>query len=142
MPVMRTYACPDCGGQFRHLHMTRDEPPPSECELCHADMTDAQPELPRVNIGGSAISRAVDKTYGQLEQQGLTNLRDGLREGDVAGPGLPNNAVTQYAAQTGHSFFQGSTVAMPQAMAGARQGAAASAEILRAIQLHHQGRTP
>jgi hypothetical protein len=107
-------------------------------------MEDAQPELPQVNIGGSATDRAVKLVYNQLEQtQGITDLKDNLREGDVAAPSsLPRNPVTQFAAETGHQYFQGSSVSVPEAMAGARQGANESAGIMKAIQQKHMGTRP
>mgnify|MGYP003344726765 CR=1 FL=1 len=64
MPVVRTYGCPDCGGSFDFLHMTRDEPPPAHCELCRAFMGEVEPELPGVNIGGTPASGPPDSTFG------------------------------------------------------------------------------
>lgn len=107
MPIMRTYECPDCNGRFRFLHMTRQEPPPAECELCGADMGGApEPALAAPAIGGSAIARSVDKIWNDASKNGVGNMRDGLREGDVAAPRV-SNPVTQYAEQVGHQYFQG-----------------------------------
>lgn len=107
MPVMRTYECPDCEGRFRFLHMTRNEPPPAACELCGADMGGApEPALAAPAIGGSPIARSVDKIWNDASKNGVSNMRDGLREGDTAGVRV-SNPVTQYADQVGHKYFQG-----------------------------------
>lgn len=149
MPIERTYACPDCGGRFRFLHMTRDEPAPAECELCGASFADEPTaELPAVHVGGSAISRSVDQVYAQLEQprydpegnlvaKGVTNLRDGLRPGDVAAMPV-SNAVTQAVDASGGSPWGGADVTgyVAQSKAGPRGDATG---VLSAIQRRRFG---
>lgn len=140
MPVMRTYRCPDCGGVFEFLHMSRNEPPPDNCELCQSSMQ-AVPELPKVNIGGSNISKAVDMTYAAAEESlGVTDLKDNLREGDIAAK-VPNNPVTQVAAQIGHNFWGGGggvLGAAPDLIAAAKQTAGPSIDALSSIQTRHR----
>jgi hypothetical protein len=65
-----------------------------------------------LSIGGSAISRATDHTYRLLETSTaeraaalnapslkVTDLKDNLREGDVAAK-APDNVVTRFARET------------------------------------------
>lgn len=99
--MLRTYRCFNCGRKFQFLHHPADEPPPGHCPYrdCGAsfrdDIESAAPE--QVNIGGSPIARSVDKMYRDLETTSaaraeasgnpalkVTNLKDNLREGDVA----------------------------------------------------------
>lgn len=110
MPILRTYLCPECQGKFEVLHMTRDEAPPLECELCSAYLgEEIEPEIPHIHVGGSNIARSVDDTWnklsadkydgeGNLVAKGLSDMNDNLRQGDVAAktPSVPNNLVSQY----------------------------------------------
>ena len=143
MPIERTYACPDCGGQFRFLHMTRQELPPDNCDLCGSDMTGEEPQLPRVNIGGSAIVKSVDQVYKHHEAStGHTDMKDGLREGDAAAvTRMPNNDVTRFAASSGHNFWQGNVGGMSteQLKADARPGAKIQRGVLEKMQSRHLG---
>ena len=142
MPISRTYECPDCGGRFRFLHMTRDEPPPSVCELCNAVFGDTpQAELPLPALGGSALARSVDMVAAQAEgpvrdsageaiAPGI-QLRDNVRTGEVAARQV-HNPVTQFMAETGTQVWQGAATSayVKQANAGGRPDNPA----LRAIQ--------
>ena len=123
MAITRTYECPDCEHQFRILHMSRDEEPPRFCPSCGTDMGEDPPQVFKMNIGGSPEGRSIDLTYKQIEESSIaraeeagdpslkiTDLKDSLREGDVAAK-IPNNPVTQYMAQTGHSAWQGGSAA-------------------------------
>ena len=125
MPISRKYKCPDCDGVFHFLHMTPAEGPPEHCELCGNYMgEEAEPELSAPSIGGSDLSRSVDKVYASMEREiGVTNLGDNLRVGDVAARSqakVPDNSVSQYAAQSGHTFWQGG--APTEYIAQSRQG--------------------
>jgi hypothetical protein len=84
MPVLFDYECGDCGARFEHLKMNREEPDP-ECQAC---LVIARKMPPRVNIGTNR-GRAVDIAQAEVEAQGFTNMKDNLREGDVAAPSLP-----------------------------------------------------
>lgn len=91
MPISRTYLCDDCQGQFNRLHWDRDEPVP-ECPYCASD---AARNIPGTfNITG-ARAKAIDIAQQIAEEDyGLTNMRDNLREGDIAamGPSAPQTA--------------------------------------------------
>lgn len=122
MPVTRTYGCPDCGNTFSFLHLNADEPPPDYCAKCGSFMGDDPTPLPAAPAIIGPKAKSIDETYRQLEESSaaraeaagdpslkITDLKDNLREGDVAAV-APNNPVTQYAAESGHQFFQGQTV--------------------------------
>ncbi len=141
MPIQRTYACPDCGEHFRFLHMTRDEPPPSECELCGADMDAPEPELSAVHIGGSSISKAVDMVYETQSAAGKqTNMKDSLREGDVAGMRVVND-VTRYADNSEHNYWHNNALygSGGTGTGGSRRDLKAQAGVISAMQSRHFG---
>ena len=101
MPVLRTYACSECSSSFEVFHKRSDEPPPRFCMSCGFDFEGGseaaalEVQLPKVNLGGSELSKSVEQTYRTLEaSSGVTNLRDGLRPGEVAARPV-DNIVTQ-----------------------------------------------
>ncbi len=132
MAVVRTYRCPDCGGTFRHYHFKRDDPPPEVCELCHGYMgEEPQPELsaPAISSGHpKTVREAVDSVYRQAEQfGGVTNMKDNLREGEVAAmPGSlgKGNPVQQVMQDSGFNPWGGGAAFGNAGVPGA--GAAAS----------------
>lgn len=142
MPVIRTYQCPDCSETFDFFHRTASEPPPAHCEVCKAPMFDVAPELPKVNIGGSNLSKSVDQTYAAAEASlGVTDMKDSLRDGEPAAK-VPVNTVTRVAAQMGHNFWGGGSPhigSAPELIAGARGAAQHSLGALSAIQSNHKG---
>jgi hypothetical protein len=90
---------------FEFYHRTSAEPPPAHCELCKAPMFDTAPELPKLNIGGSNLSKSVDQTYKMAESSlGVSDMKDSLREGDQAAK-VPLNTVSRTAAQMGHNYW-------------------------------------
>jgi hypothetical protein len=109
--VVRTYVCGDeeCGKQFE-MFQDRDEGPPKFCPECGAEVDpEAAPIPSRIAIGGSAIARSTDSTYRQLEESSaaraaeldapslkITNLKDNLREGDVAAKAPPDNIISRF----------------------------------------------
>ena len=140
MPINRTYECPECEGQFSFLHMTRDEPPPAHCPLCHAFVGEVEPQLPRINIGGSNIAKSVDAVQQSLE---LTNpnqqLQDRLRPGDVAAKPV-SNIITQVAENSGHNFWQGNAGSAATAeLISLGRGDKSAAGVLGAIQESRMG---
>ena len=116
-----TIRCATCGEKWSVI----SDSMPAFCIKCGAaDDSDSMPVPTQVNIGGSAIARSVDKMYRDTEASSavraemagdpslkITNMRDNLREGDVAAMPV-NNAVTQYAdmahKEMGFNYFQAS----------------------------------
>lgn len=155
MAKLRTYQCDACEGKFEFMHHPSDEPPPAFCPLCGVSFAE-EPEavMPnRLNYGGSNEARSVDMTYRQLEADSaaraeaagdpslkITDLKDNLREGDVAAKPSINNAVTQYAEQTGHSFWQGGDANIQASIAAAKAGGGGGASMaLEGIQKARTG---
>lgn len=94
--------------------MLENDEHPNFCTVCGSPVGEVEAIPGTHAIGGSAIQQAVDGTYRMLEETSaaraemvgqpnikVTNLRDGLREGDVAAVPLPNNTVTGFMAQAG-----------------------------------------
>lgn len=82
MPVTRSYACNDCGYEWSHLHLNRDDPVP-DCAVCRSK------EAPKQLVGsfniGTVKSKAMDYTWKMAQERyGMTNMRDNSREGDAA----------------------------------------------------------
>lgn len=89
MPVTRRYLC-DCGAEFTKFHMSRDEPAP-ECPVCSGETISIPGTF---SIKGNA-SRALDMAQHIAEtEHGLTDMKDGLRPGDISAPDI---AVMQTA---------------------------------------------
>lgn len=89
MPVVRTFACDDCGIEFEVTQAMNDPAP--ECPQCCV-ILEWRPQS--FNITGTK-SRAMDITQGILENQyGMTNINDHMREGDIAAitPAAPSTA--------------------------------------------------
>lgn len=114
MPVIRTYRCPECLNTFEVFHESYKEGPPEACHACGTSFGGvALP--PKINIGGSNVAKSVDQTWEMLSQdrydpagnlhKGITNMKDNLRQGDVAAMPPPvNNTVTQYARAAEQQF--------------------------------------
>lgn len=98
MKIQRKYRCLDCGAKFAHT-FTVDSSTPEIVDPACPQCGD-QPAPTPARITAPAIktnkSRAVDAAW-QIAQEdhGLTNMRDGLREGDTAfiEPAAPSRAV-------------------------------------------------
>lgn len=118
----RMYKCEDCGHEWKHWHISKNEPAPN-CELgCDtsaivddaaesgrgkmAEILEAQQAPAR---GGSTRAKAVEMTYKTMEEAGYTDMRDNLREGDnvVVGPAPIQTAeaekITRELVQAGAS---------------------------------------
>jgi hypothetical protein len=120
--IARTYQCDNGGEGEPHrfeVYLESGEHP-KFCPQCGAEVdASALPVPARVSIGGSAIARATDQTYrlvestseerakmladqaGDLSPQAraalistmkITDMKDGLRQGDVAAKTLPVSA--------------------------------------------------
>jgi len=82
--IIRTYRCNDCGDTFDVTCESADGDP--DCPFC-AKVLQWQPE--RFSIGTNR-SRALDLTQNIIENDyQLSDLKDNLREGDVAAKGPP-----------------------------------------------------
>lgn len=68
MPISRTYACPDCEGEFKFLHMRHDEPAPSFCACCGAYMGANPRPLPSMPHIATGAARSPDATYRAMEE--------------------------------------------------------------------------
>ena len=121
--IRRVYRCPDCGGKIR----VDDDVLPKFCIHCGTNLEDDDtpiPFSPRSPAIGTSKGKAVDATYRQMEQASIdraeaagapglkmTNMKDGLRPGDVSAPPV-NNIVTQtmaaYKEAAGYDPWQGS----------------------------------
>lgn len=91
--------------------MLRSDEHPSFCPKCGARVGNVEAIPGTKNVGKSDINKAVDMTYRLVEESSaeraelagskhlkVTNMRDHLREGDVAVPPMPSNTVTAYMA--------------------------------------------
>lgn len=112
----RTYACsgPEQDEAEEHTFtvMLDGDEHPKFCNVCGAPVGGVEEAIPGTKaIGGSAILQAVDGTYRMLEETSaarakmvgqpnikITNLKDRLREGDVAAMPLPANTVSGFMA--------------------------------------------
>jgi len=74
MPIIRTYRCTACGFEFEHFHLTEGDEPEGcpRCPINGAGEFDDDPpyiQLPsQAKIGGSAIGRAGDQAYRDVEE--------------------------------------------------------------------------
>lgn len=154
MPVTRRYGCPECDHEFSFLHMRSDEPPPDYCPNCGGYMGDEPRPIPGAPNIVTWKGKTVDRTYRQMEEaseiraeltgdpsQKITNLKDNLREGEVAAMAPQpsqdyQNATAQMGLEAtfGNGAPGGASTAdvIALAAAGARQGTGAKA--LDAIQ--------
>lgn len=83
----KTYQCPDCEGTFRFFHHPADEPPPSFCPLCGADVSGKKKKrrlkrgewgaLPDKKPPGhrSVVSKSVDSVYRGMEAASEERIR-------------------------------------------------------------------
>lgn len=114
--LFRTYEC-DSGGEAIEPHrfelMLKSDEHPSFCPVCGASVEGASPVPGTKNVGKSDINKSVDIVYRSLEESSaeraemtgnsnfkITNMKDNLREGDVAAVPL-NNSVTQFMGDAG-----------------------------------------
>ena len=92
MPVYRTYLCPSCEKTFDFLHHPDDEPPPSFCPLCGANvsgkkrsrvkkvdrvlspgLSERVKKLPR---SGGAVGKSVNQVYRGMENASDDRMRE------------------------------------------------------------------
>lgn len=134
MTILYKLQCPECGEKFRW----EGENFPDFCPRCQAYVGVDPNFVPsRLNIGGSALAKSAEATYRALEQSSevraemagdpslkITNMRDNLREGDVAAI-MPQPSKTYRDAVAGMDYNPwsgGIGVDTNQALALAKQG--------------------
>jgi hypothetical protein len=130
--IIRTYACDSGGTAEEHVFdvRLRANEHPKFCPQCGFSVDQrSKPRPSKVSIGGSAIGKSVDGMYRHLEETSavraaavnnpnlkITNMKDRLREGDVAAV-MPNNSVTRFmqvAEQSNIRYgFGGGSVGAP-----------------------------
>lgn len=95
MPVIRTYQCATCEFTFQYTHPRSDDPYPP-CPNCQANDPAWRPQGFRVR---SNRTKATKVAQDIMERDfGLTNFRDGAREGETAAMGLaPQTTVAKEA---------------------------------------------
>jgi hypothetical protein len=121
------FRCNLCGNEYSRVTTKPGRKPPScpdaACKVQREEIARERAQervaamieegRPPAHIGDKPIVKAVDQTAQiVMKDHGLTDLRDNIREGEIAAPKLP--AAQQRAAD---SFFSGSEVAR---MAGPR----------------------
>lgn len=104
MAFYRTYECPSCTKCFDFLHHPNDEPPPSFCPLCGADVSGKKKmkKVDDVNSPGirerikhlpsheRKISRSVDAVYRGMQNAAEDRIQDaadvlGVNRSDLSG---------------------------------------------------------
>lgn len=88
--VKVTLGCTDCGRRFSYIHDRADPPEDQFCPFCNAAETGDRMDYAsnRAPVATSNQSRAVNDAWRQMEHAGFTDMKDSLREGDVAAPSL------------------------------------------------------
>jgi hypothetical protein len=118
-PAFCRYQCPDCGGKFRWLFA---DPPPLFCPLCAAYVGEDESDefVPKAPAIRTAANQIPDQLFRNMEQSSIeradqarelaggdradyshmhiTNMKDNLREGDVAAI-VPPNPVRRFMEQ-------------------------------------------
>lgn len=70
-----------------------------------------------VNIGGTNRSKGVDLAWNEMQKMGYTDMKDNLREGDIA---IPNNPVSKTMQQMG-GFYRDTGAFAQQAQAATQE---------------------
>lgn len=88
-----TLRCLECDHKFKRIVTTLDQPDPP-CPKCKKKarkprgMDFNSTRAP--SVGGSIMTQAIDETSRiVMQDHGMTNLRDRLREGEIMAPSLP-----------------------------------------------------
>jgi len=113
--LVRTYECDNGGEGEPHQFemMIKSDEHPSFCPTCGNPIEDVKVIPGTKHVGKSNINKAVDMTYRALEESSavraeaagnpnfkITNMKDNLREGDVAAMPI-RNSVTQFMDEAG-----------------------------------------
>ena len=110
MKVARNYICNGCSKKWRVVFNERpsnDKPVCPECGLGKIETSTFDPSAGKAPAyGGSMMSKAVDETYKMAERDyGMTDMRDNLRQGDIAMK-IPSNPVGDALQKQGGMFSQ------------------------------------
>lgn len=110
--IIRTYGCDVCGDTFE-VQCESNDPDP-ECPYCRDVVLQWRPGMFAI---GTNKGKAVDVTQQILEQDfGLTDFKDGSREGDVvAKMPVPSTQATEAAMQVQSEIAQQTGVVMSEA---------------------------
>lgn len=123
--VLRSYCCPSCGHKWSVI-ARKDSFKGAPCTKCTAQADRYHPVIPKSNF---TASQAVDATYKMVERDyGYTNMKDNMREGDVAF--APSNPVAQTLEKQG-GFFGGGRPTQVAAAQGSMMQMAANARAQR-----------
>lgn len=163
----RMYRCPDCGHEWKHWHISKTEPaPPCELGCDESAIVDDEAEARRGHMadilasqqaparGGSNRAKAVDMAYNMAEEQyGMTDMKDNLREGDMAftkpaavqtaeaeqitrelvQAGATPEAAQQTTAAIRGQFWQHEKGEQPRMMQAPQVGAGPGAQLMQAV---------
>ena len=126
MAIKYKLQCPDCG-QYWSVVLKQGEELPNYCAHCGAYVGGDPEFVPSKVTISTALGKSADVTYRAMEQASearaemagdpslkITNIRDNLREGDVAAMPV-NNAVTKYADEAHNAFGFNMWQGSPQA---------------------------
>lgn len=103
MARYQSYKCPDCEGTFEFLHHPQDEPPPSHCPLCGANVSGKEqkkrrsrlePKITKAPSIKGVASRSVDGLYRQMEGAAEQRIQDAASLLGVDARSLNNMKMT------------------------------------------------
>src|SRR6185437_7035326 len=128
------YHCDDCGASFKSF----DTPDVAECPRCHGQgippTPPAKSDLPVATaIMGDRTKLQDGVTRAMMAEHGMTDMRDGQRQGDIAAPPLQGSAAAMLK-QSGGSIWRSPSQVMGQiAQVGNNSGVPKDAG-MRAVQ--------
>lgn len=149
MKVKRTYRCVECGARFSIVIDSKDQTEP-DCPSCSTAVLPPPDRISAPAIIGTK-SKAIDTAQQIIsEDYGLSNMHDGMKEGDVgyitpppAATNIDPRSITKPTMMWGGASPNPS-IAMPgmQAMMAQGRGAAAlaKAEGKSPMEMLHRGR--
>lgn len=152
----RTWACPDCDGQFTTI-MDDREGPPKFCQLCGSDMSADSEPVPNFSRISKPQNQTMDKVYRGMEAASyaraeeaasmlnvpvsevsnirMTDMKDNLREGDISAK-IPT--PTMAPSQPPPNLMGGSQGLATAAMIKSQGGSVGQSVMDGFRQSHHQ----
>lgn len=165
----RTWACPDCEGQFTTIADDR-EGPPKFCTLCGNDMSADIEAIPNFSRIGKASNQTIDQIYRRMESASvaraeqaasdmgvpvsemsgikMTDMKDNLREGDtsfvapkqsISAPANINSVAGNQGAQMAAGIRKESGGSYGHKALDVLKGSHGSAHSMRAKQMSKAG---